>query len=234
MSMLTIIQDATDKVLTAPSPRSVKGSADDTIRQMVSLLNEEGQALAMRYQWQALTRRVTKDAEPGEDQGGLETLAPGFAYIVNDTVWLSDMPFKPSGPLTQQQRSGLEAWKVGGAVWSYWIEGNHLYISRPPEKKQLLMFRYQSRNWAVDVEGLEKSRMENDSDTAILPEGVLTLGVVWRWLQRNGLPYEQEYINYDSLLNQFIAKEGTRAKLIITETYGYAPNGSLPGGVMRV
>ena len=45
----------------------------------------------------------------------------------------------------------------------------------------------------------------------------LTLGLIWRWLSRNGLPYEQEALDYTHALEQYTSREGTRTILSATE-----------------
>lgn len=234
MSLLTIVQGACDSLLNALPPKYAAGNADDSVRQMVSLLNEEGREQAFGYPWQALTRRVEKPALPQEDQGDIESLAPGYAYILNDTIWLGGMPFKPLGPQNPQAVTGMEAFGFSPAT-TYWIEGNHLFVKRVPSASQRLMFRYQSRNWVKAADGTEKGMMTLDDDKPLIPERVLLLALVWRWLQRNGMPYEQEYMNYRNALQQYTSREGTRAVLNVSAgTSGYSPSQSILGGVMRV
>ena len=235
MSMITIIQDATDALLNTARPTTVEYTDDDTIRQMVIMLNISGNDLVSYYPWQALTKKVDKTATPDEDQGSLDTLAPGFRSFINDTVWLGSMPFKPLGPLTPQQRTGLEAFNINNPVWSYWIEGNHLFIRRPPASSQRLLFRYQTSHWVNKTDGGTSNKMVADGDTSAIPEDVLTLAIIWRWLQRNGLPYAQEYMDYRNLLNLYIGRDGMRDTVnACGGIRDYSPMQSVVGGVFKI
>ena len=233
MSLLTIVQSACDSLLNALPPKYAAGNADDSVRQMVSLVNEEGRDQAFGYPWQALTRRVEKTALPQEDQGELDILAPGYAYILNDTIWLGGMPFKPLGPQTAQQVTGMEAYGFSPAT-GYWIEGNHLYVRRAPASSQRLLFRYQSRNWVRGRDGTDKAQMDRDDDVSLVPERILRLALVWRWLQRNGMPYEQEFLNYRNAVQQYTSWEGMRGTLNVSGGAEYGPAQSILGGVMTV
>ncbi len=155
MGLLSIITDVAAVVGNMPSPMFITGNNDNMVRQLVALANQEGQELTEEYQWQALTRTAVNKAVAGNvnsgiavDQGELETLAPGYSYLLDDTLWIQDQPFKLIGPMSNKQRTSLEAWNVSGATWTFWIEQNHLWVSRSTVSSQTLRFRYQSRFWA--------------------------------------------------------------------------------------
>ncbi len=243
MSLLTIIQDVVSELSNVGTPPTfISGNTDSTVVQMVSLLNKEGQHLAANYPWQVMTKSVERAAvastsgSAATDQGAIETICPGYLYILDDTIWLANQPFKLLGPLSPQQRTSLEAYKVQGAAWYYWIEGGHLWTSRPTYTSQTLKLRYQSRYWVLDADGVTyKEKFENDNDTTLLPERVLTLGLIWRWLSRNGLPYEQEALDYTHALEQYTSREGTRTILSATEQADDArSNRAIIAGVMNV
>ena len=243
MSLLTIIQDATDRLQNMPRPTYAAQSTDNTVRQMVALANEEGQELAAKYLWNELTRRVSVPAanapvsadNPVSDQGAIEDIAPGYLFIIDDTLWLANQPFKLLGPLSTQQRTALEAYRVQGAAWCYWIEGGRLYISRPTQPTQNLTFRYQTRHWVKKEDGTLADTMRDDTDNTIVPERCVMLGVVWRWLARNGFPYQQEYINYQTAVTQFAGRDSTRTVLDASGySPSYSPQQSIIGGVMVV
>jgi hypothetical protein len=53
----------------------------------------------------------------------------------------------------------------------------------------------------------------NDSDTSILSEDLIELGVVWRLLARLGMSYAEEKAEYDAQVGQAIARDGGAATL---------------------
>jgi hypothetical protein len=229
-----------------PPPGFIRGNEDDTLGQMVALANEEGQELTESFAWQALTRTAVRPAVDGSvdsgvavDQGSLEEIAPGFAYLLDDTLWIQDQPFKLIGPMSAQQRTSLEAWNVSGATWTFWIEQNHLWVSRSTVSSQTLRLRYQSRFWAKrfvsDGVYTEADSMAADMDTCVFPERLIKLGVLWRWLSTNGLPFQQEYINYSKARGQYWGREGTKTVLSASgQGMNYDPRASILGGTMRV
>lgn len=244
MSLLTIVQDAAAILGVLNSvPATVVNTYDSTINQLVALANTEGQFLAEDKQWQNLTVPVTFPATNNpvsagnitSDQGLIEDLAPGYLYIIDDTLWLQNQPFKLLGPLSAQQRTALEAYRVQGAAWAYWIEGGHLYLSRPTLSTQNITFRYQSKNWVKKADGSTTNRMTADADSTLIPERCVMLGTVWRWLSRNGLPYQQEYLDYQQAVTQYTGRDGTRTVVDASgQSPSYNPQQSIIGGVMVV
>ena len=108
-------------------------------------------------------------------------------------------------------------------------------MSRPTSPEQSLLFRYQSSYWVKKADGTVTDTMRNDSDTSLLPERCIMLGVVWRWLQRNGLPYQQDYLAYQQAVSQYAARDGTRPVLEAgAQVNPYNPQNSIIGGVMTV
>lgn len=243
MSLLTVMQEATAMLSNIPRPSFIAGNSDPTLAQMLSLANEEGRNLAETHPWQSLTRVVERPAVEGSsgavavDQGSLEEIAPGYAYLLGDTLWLEEQPLKLAGPLTVQQRTGIEAYNVAGATWTFWIEGDHLWVSGPASAGQRLRLRYQSRLWVRSIEEGEevyRDRMVLDADEPLVPERLVILGTCWRWLSANGLPYQQQYLSYQQALNHFKGHEGTQTILNASDSAPYSPARSVVGGVMRV
>lgn len=244
MSLLTIVQDAAAILGVLNSvPTTVVNTYDSTINQLVALANTEGQFLAEDKQWQNLTVPVTFPATNNpvssgsttSDQGLIEELAPGYLYIIDDTLWLQNQPFKLLGPLSAQQRTALEAYRVQGAAWAYWIEGGHLYLSRPTLSTQNITFRYQSKYWVKKADGSTANRMTADNDATLIPERCIMLGAVWRYLSRNGLPYQQEYLDYQQSVTQYTGRDGTRTVVDASgQSPSYNPQQSIIGGVMVV
>ena len=69
MSLLTIIQDTTDR-LGIIRPSSVVGSSDPQVRQLLALAQQEGKELSRRHNWTALINEKTFTAALTAAQSG--------------------------------------------------------------------------------------------------------------------------------------------------------------------
>ena len=62
---------------------------------------------------------------------------------------------------------------------------------------------YITKNWIL-AGATPASVWENDTDTLVLPEVVTRLGVVWRFRQKKGLPYDSFQADYEIRLSRMI------------------------------
>ena len=232
---LEIIQDAINRLCVAKQP-SYLDMTDDTQRQMLALLNETGQDLCLSFPWQALTIPVVAQAADDDsnmsDQGSIDDLCPGLSRFIDDCLYLNGRMMPLIGPMSAQNRTFMRA---GGMalLYGFFLERGHLWITCPTTSEQELRFAYISKNWAQDSEGNPIDRLNTDTDVPLLDSRLLTLGVVWRWLSRNGLPYQQEFLNYDNALRSLQAVDTPRGILNAGGPVRYDPRKSILGGVAR-
>ena len=68
------------------SPTTVIGNTDPQVQQILSLLEEEGNDLTGRGDWQELTNEALHTTIATESQGAMDTIATnGYRYIKNGT-----------------------------------------------------------------------------------------------------------------------------------------------------
>jgi hypothetical protein len=61
----------------------------------------------------------------------------------------------------------------------------------------------------TDGDGVgEADTWSGDTNEPLLDAEAMTLGVIWRWLKRNRLPYQDEFQEYDMRVKQLIARDG--------------------------
>lgn len=69
-------------------------------------------------------------------------------------------------------------------------------------------FYYISNGAAIDGDTQErKSKFTKDSDTFVLDERLLTLGLIWRWRAMKRLDYSEDLQNYEIRLSQISAED---------------------------
>ena len=86
LTVLQIIQTVCRRVGIL-QPNSALSSNDQQIIQLVAISEEEGQEQADRYPWESLQSEVIFTTLATQVQGKLNTIAPGWNYITNDTIW---------------------------------------------------------------------------------------------------------------------------------------------------
>lgn len=208
MSLLTIVQSVTKRT-GIPTPATVLGATDPQVLQLLALLEEEGKALSKRGDWESLTFEATHTTTATEDQGAIATIASnGYRQIKNETMW--DRTDKLPVPLINST-----AWQRYKATvnatprFRYRIRGGKLLLSPTPPASHTLAFEYVTKNWILGTDLVTyKSAFTLDTDTLLLDEDLLTMGLRWRWKKEHGLEYAEDMRDYETQVMDLLAREG--------------------------
>lgn len=235
MSLLTVVQNACDEV-GMPRPATVASAADNTTRQLFALANREGKDLSTggsvgrSYDWTALQTECVFTTVGTESQGLITTLAPGFRYIIGDTIWNRSQRLPFPGALTPQDWQLLKAAFVSGPYPQYRIRDGELIMLPVPTAGQTAAFEYVTSFWATDSTGATlNTGYVLDGDVALLDEDLITLGVVWRFKKAKGLDFADDYENYKSRVFAAMGRDGGKTKLDMGDR-GYVPRIVIPEG----
>jgi hypothetical protein len=224
MSLLTLVQDAAD-LCGVPRPSSVAGATDTTVRRLYALAKIEGKALMQRHQWQELITEASLTTLAAEDQGLIETIAPGFAWWIGGTIWNRTIQDQIGGPLSPQEWQSDKAQVSTGPYSQFRIRLKHLYMYPAPTAGQSVKFEYGSRYWCQSAGGTGQETWAADTDTGILSEHLMTLGVRWRYQQLNGLDYGESFRAYEIEVANAIGRDGAKRPLNLNEGDDCPPRG---------
>jgi hypothetical protein len=232
MSLLTIAQTVALRFGLA-APNTVASSTDQNILQIVGMINEDGQELASRHSWQALTNEATFATVATEIQGTMTTLTGlDFAYVVNETMWNRTQRRPVFGPKTPAEWQQLKAQVLVGPWQQYRVVGGKVKFTPAPPAGQSVFFEWCSKNWAIDINSLGKNVMTVDTDTSLLDERLLTLGAIWRFKAAKKLEHTEDFEKYDLAVLDAISRDVPKARLDFggASTGYYYPATLVPAG----
>lgn len=214
MTALSIIQAVAPRFGIAV-PSIAASSTDLNITQLVAFLNEDGQELAARHNWQALTQEATFVTVATESQGSILTLAgSALSRITNETMWNRTQQRPVFGPKSPAEWQQLKAQLVQGPWQQYRIRGNALLFMPAPPAGQSVYFEWITKNWATDSTGVTgKSAMTADSDLSLFDERLHILGTIWRFKLAKKLSYQEDYDKYELAVTDAIGRDATKPKL---------------------
>lgn len=199
MSLLSIITDPEEGaavLCNLPNPTSVINSTDPNIPLLLRLANQEGKDLSRRHDWQNLQVDYTVVSLGAELQTALP--ADFDHFLSNPELWNRSTNQKYWGPTSAREWGQLKAAGITAGSPGWWrLIGNALYITPAPTAGQTLAIPYQSINWCESSSGTDQSRWQADTDTARIPERLITLGIVWRWKKSRGLDYAEDLATYE-------------------------------------
>ncbi|MCA8026414.1 hypothetical protein [Burkholderia cepacia] len=230
MSCLSIVQDVCQRVgLAAPS--SAVTSPDPMIQQILSLATKEGEWLTDQYDWQVLTVETSFITVAAQVQGQLSTICPNLKNIINDTIWNRDLRRPVFGPLAAQRYEQLQAMVMQGPWNQFIIQGNNLIFFPVPQAGQHCWFEYTTQNWCQSEAGAGQGRFAADTDVLLLREDVFKLGMEWRWKKAKGLDYAQDFVDYETMLQNAKARDGSKDVINMGDVkYDIYPGILIPSG----
>jgi hypothetical protein len=145
-------------------------------------------------------------------------LPSDFAYMIVQTEWDRSFRWQLLGPLNAQEwqviKSGISP--VGPRM-RFRIMGNQFYINPVGSGSTIytdnIVFEYISNAWAASSGGTAQTSFLADTDTAVIPEDLITLSLKYRILRAKGLSYQEEYDEYDEELNKYVGRDKTARNL---------------------
>lgn len=214
MSLLTIIQSVTG-LLSLPTPSQVVDSTDRQVLQLYQIANEEGLELSARHTWQALTNEFTFTTTNADVQ---------VAAIPSDfDRWLPNSFFNRTtrrpitGPISPRQWQWIKAQPVYSTVYLAFRERTNSFLFAPqPPAGQAIYGEYISTNWAQSATGTGQTSFQADSDTTLLSERLMILGIRWRFLKAKGLEYAEDMDTYERAVEQVSAHDGGASMLSLS------------------
>jgi hypothetical protein len=212
MSLLTIVQDAADRIgLVRPS--QVVGNADAQARAFLAAAQQEGKALARRHDWQRLIKERTFTATATEEQSGV--LPADFERMIPGSFWNRSQDRRVAGPLSPQRWQLLKSGLIVMPWDSYRVRGDSFLMNPTPTANDAFAFEYVSTYWcgAADATTPTQAAWVADTDIGFLDEELMTLGVMWRFKKARGLEYAEDMQEYELQVARAKGADGGMADL---------------------
>jgi len=218
MTVLSLCKDAASAI-GIPQPSTIIGNTQDLPRQLLVQAGIEGRELAKRHTWSDLVTEATFTTVAAESQGAFSSLGGGsadysdFNRMIPGTFWNRTQNWPIYGPLSPSEWQAKKASNVAGPYNEYRIKGGALEMYPAPTAGHTAAFEYVSNNWCQSSGGTGQSAWAADTDTGVLDESLMMLGVVWRVKKALGFAYADEYEIYDQAVRKAINADGSRRTL---------------------
>lgn len=182
----------------------VYASTQQVAIEMADLANEVAADIASTHDWRVLTK---------------------IAEIVGDGSLAYDLPADFDRMLLTAEVDDGATWVWGyqqfGSVndWARYTSGTYAAITPGgwillggqmqfyPAPVGTAKFPYISKQWGRTVGGMAISAFTADTDEFLLDERLLTLGLIWRWLDQKGLQYSEALATYETALARAQARD---------------------------
>ncbi len=214
MSLLTIVQETLKEIGSSEIPVSVVGNSNETAVRSLALCNRSLRETAKRLKWTGITVRGTFNTVASQEEYALPS---DFFYLINQTLWDDTNNRRVNGPVSPQDWEILKNRVTSGSSLSRFFRifrgsvsnDEQFYIHPIPDAVATLNFEYRSNALTQTSGGtLQGTSFLADTDTSLLDEDTIALGFKWRFLKTNGLPYAEEFRDYEASVDINISATG--------------------------
>ncbi len=204
MTILSVIKDVA-KVCGISVPDAVFSSTDREHVELASLAQEMAERIASGYDWQKLSKITTITGDGSTEEFGLPS--DYDRMLVKSQVWSSSLETALS-PITDLDKwLEIEIKSFDFVVNAWTIYGGQMHIKPALGAGVTAKYFYQSNLIVDPAAGADTTAFTADTDSFILDERLLKLGIIWRWKEQKGQPYDEWMADYEELKERLVVRD---------------------------
>lgn len=208
MSLLSMMSTVARRV-GIPTPTVVAAATDATVLQLLEYAQEEGRQLARYGDWRVLRKEKTFTTVAAETQ--TDTPIPtDLGGFISGTFWNRSRREMLWGPATAQEWQSWKAQNSFPIYGTFYLRGTSLLMNPTPNAGETCAYEYRSSYWCQSSGGTAQEYWQADTDTGILSERLMGLGVIWRFKQGRGMEWQPDFAKYEFEVNQALAADQPR------------------------
>lgn len=219
MSLLTIVTEFAERAGWVV-PVAVASSSDTQLRKVKGLLNELVTELVNGpYTYSFLIKEAAFTSVDGAAQGYLDDLAvAGYRSMMPGTFFDRSQNLEIKGPLSAEEWQRRQAMQLSGTCYEFREWQGQIWLSPDGVEGADMAFEYRSKYVVVDAvtdapDLIYKPKFTLDTDTCLIPEDILLLGLRYKWREDNGFDATNLKASFESVLATFQAQEGVKRKV---------------------
>ena len=192
-------------------PTSVISNTDPIARQLLALAQREGKQLMRVSDWAILKKEHTFSTSNGT---AAYALPSDFDRLVLETSYNRSDNDILTGPISSSEYQLVNhGMATTGTTEKFRLKAasNALKIELDPTQSstQTIGFEYVSTQFCQSSGGSGQAVWTADTDTGILDETTMEMGITWRFKAAHGLEYGEDYKQYQLEVRQAVARNGS-------------------------
>ncbi len=223
MSILTIAQNISAEA-GFQQPTYLIGNPDEIAIQLLSLIKRETRLLSDEFFWQKLITDYTFNYVSGQASYALPA---DYNYILPKTIWNSSARQPLICPISPQDWAIQKYYLVTSAYYKQvYMYNNLMEITPTPTSTDTINYQYISNNIYASALGVPQPNLVADTDTTVVREFIVELGVKLRFLIAKGLISPNDLENsfekkdYDAQIKRQMMIDGIGQKILSMNSGG--------------
>ena len=149
----------------------------------------------------------------------LTTTFTDFGHIVNGSMWDRTESRAIRGPLTAVEWQQKKAATAQITIGHYFrIRGGALLMFSDPPSGNSIYFEYISNKWCQSSLEVAQTDWAADTDTALVDEEIIRLGIIWRYRKAKGFDYGEDFRTYEMALQDVFGPDAGKGIVDMTGT----------------
>lgn len=212
-TLLSICTDALEGVQDVAVPSTIAGNTSPTAKLLKSAALDIGRFLEREKSWQELKKSYTFATSNGVTAYDIPEEMRRFA---NMTLWSETDEW----PLIKVSDVDWRALQSGGSSLSlpfrFTVFQNQINIHPAPgADSYTIAFDYYTKYFCESSGGTGQARWLADTDVSRLDDNLMALGVRYKYLERNGQPYEEEKASFIEALDSLFTDNRPREMIAL-------------------
>jgi hypothetical protein len=208
VTLLSICQDAADELQLGNRPITVIGNPATEAQALLRYARRVCRDLASRAPWQSMRIQRQFVALNTPEQPALPDT---FQRFIPETMWnLTNgaLVVGPVGPVQWQTLIASQEFVISTDGPRFFTRrGNALLMFPTPSGGETVQFEYQSGNFCQSSAGTPQADWLADTDTARISEELITIGIIARYLENTGQPWQSAKADYERRFNTEIRND---------------------------
>ncbi len=195
-------------------PDRMFGATDRTAVELGYLAQAAAESVANDYDWRALARPFFITGDGKKTRHALPADFGRFRMAADLLIGSTGLKMNRSG--SPETIVAAETRSLSPVSGTWGLEGRNIVTIPALPIGEKLTGVYQSGWFVTGADGTAKPNFTADSDNFALPDRLLALAMIWQWKANKGLPYGQDFENYEQEKGQEIGREGDRGVITLT------------------
>jgi hypothetical protein len=204
MTILSVLQDVAS-FIGVTVPNEVFASTVREHVELASMAQEMAERIASGHDWQKLSKVATITGD-----GSAEAFDLPSDYdrmLVKASVWSSSLETALSPITSLDKWLELDVQSFDFVINAWTIYAGQMNIKPALSTGATAKYFYQSDRIIAPATGANKVAFTADTDSFVLDERLLKLGVIWRWKEQKGQPYAECMADYEELKERLVVRD---------------------------
>ncbi len=204
MSLLTMVQDCATKIGIS-RPSTIVGNSSIEVVELLAFAQEEGAELVKRGDWGILQKEYTFATTATETQTNFSV--SDLDHFIDETHWNRSRRLPLFGPLNPQEWQNVKAFTTSPVKDSFRYRGGLFLLNPVPAAGENIYGEYVSKNFCQSSGGTGQDAWAADTDTGVLSERIMGLGVIVRFKAAKGLDFATDLAKYETQVLTALEKD---------------------------